>query len=48
MADHGTAESAALQIELAVDGLYELDFEQTLTMGAGALDERARRWTSRR
>ena len=28
---------AALQIELAVDGLYELDFEQTSEMGRGAL-----------
>ena len=28
-----TAAAAALQIELAVDGLYELDFEQTVEMG---------------
>ena len=32
------AAAAALQIELAVDGLYELDFEQTLAMGRGALE----------
>ena len=36
--DRSTAPAAALQIELAVDGLYELDFEQTLTMGRGALE----------
>jgi DNA-binding CsgD family transcriptional regulator/tetratricopeptide (TPR) repeat protein len=36
--DRSTAEAAALQIELAVDGLYELDYEQTLTMGRGALE----------
>jgi DNA-binding CsgD family transcriptional regulator/tetratricopeptide (TPR) repeat protein len=36
--DHGTVESTALQIELAIDGLYTLDFEQTLEMGAGALE----------
>ena len=35
-------EGAALQIELAVDGLYTLDFEQTLEMGRGALETRAR------
>ena len=33
-----TPEAVALQIELAVDGLYEMDFEQTLAMGAAALD----------
>ncbi len=38
LADQGTPEAAALQIELAVDGLYELDFEQTLTMGRTALE----------
>ena len=32
-----TPEAAALQIELAVDGLYEMDFEQTLEMGGLAL-----------
>jgi DNA-binding CsgD family transcriptional regulator/tetratricopeptide (TPR) repeat protein len=32
----GTA-AVALGIELAVDGLYELDFEQTLSMGRAAL-----------
>ena len=36
--DRSTAPAAALQIELAVDGLYELDFEQTLSMGRGALE----------
>jgi DNA-binding CsgD family transcriptional regulator/tetratricopeptide (TPR) repeat protein len=30
--------AAALQIELGVDGLYRLDFAQTLTMGRGALE----------
>jgi DNA-binding CsgD family transcriptional regulator len=29
--------AAALQIELSVDGLYTMDFEQTLTMGSGAV-----------
>ena len=39
---------AALQVELAVDGLYTLDFEQTLTMGGGALESaRAARATRR-
>lgn len=32
-----TRAAAALQIELAVDGLYGLDFEQTVSMGRGAL-----------
>ena len=36
--DRGTPEAAALQIELAIDGLYELDFEQTLEMGRSALE----------
>jgi DNA-binding CsgD family transcriptional regulator len=40
--DPGTAAATALQIELAIDGLYTLDFEQTMTMGAAAL-ETARR-----
>jgi len=35
--DRSTWTAAALQIELAVDGLYELDFEQTVSMGHGAL-----------
>ena len=35
--DRSTPAAAALQIELAVDGLYELDFEQTVSMGHGAL-----------
>jgi signal transduction histidine kinase/tetratricopeptide (TPR) repeat protein len=33
-----TSAAAALQVELAVDGLYELDFEQSVTMGRGALE----------
>jgi DNA-binding CsgD family transcriptional regulator/tetratricopeptide (TPR) repeat protein len=37
LGDHGAPEGVALQIELAIDGLYTLDYEQTLTMGAGAL-----------
>jgi ATP/maltotriose-dependent transcriptional regulator MalT len=36
--DRGTPEAAALQVELAVDGLYENDFEQTFEMGEGALE----------
>jgi DNA-binding NarL/FixJ family response regulator len=36
--DRATPASAALQIELAVDGLYELDFEHTVAMGRGALE----------
>ena len=35
--DRSTAAAAVLQIELAVDGLYELDFEQTAEMGEHAL-----------
>ncbi len=35
--DRSTAAAAALQIELAVDGLYELDFEQTAAMSRAAL-----------
>jgi DNA-binding NarL/FixJ family response regulator/tetratricopeptide (TPR) repeat protein len=35
--DHASAEAGVVQIELAVDGMYELDFEQTITMGRGAL-----------
>jgi ATP/maltotriose-dependent transcriptional regulator MalT len=35
--DRTTPTAAALQIELAVDGLYKLDFAQTLAMGRGAL-----------
>ena len=35
--DRSTAAAAVLQIELAVDGLYELDFEQTAEMGRHAL-----------
>jgi DNA-binding NarL/FixJ family response regulator len=36
--DRSAPEAAALQIELAVDGLYENDFEQTFEMGEAALD----------
>ena len=36
--DRSTPAAAALQIELAVDGLYELDFEHTVAMGRGALE----------
>jgi DNA-binding CsgD family transcriptional regulator len=36
--DHGSPEGAALQVELSVDGMYTLDFEQTLSMGKGALE----------
>ena len=45
--DRSTAAAAALQIELAVDGLYELDFAQTLAMGAAALGPRATSATGR-
>ncbi|HEV7615059.1 MAG TPA: BREX system ATP-binding domain-containing protein [Solirubrobacterales bacterium] len=37
LGDRGTPEATALQIELAIDGLYTLDYEQTLSMGAAAL-----------
>jgi ATP/maltotriose-dependent transcriptional regulator MalT len=36
--EHRTPEAAALQIELAVDGLYEQDFEKTFEMGEAALE----------
>jgi DNA-binding NarL/FixJ family response regulator len=35
--DRTTVEAAALEIELAVDGLYELDFTQAVEMGVRAL-----------
>jgi DNA-binding CsgD family transcriptional regulator/HPt (histidine-containing phosphotransfer) domain-containing protein len=35
--DRTTAEAAALEIELTVDGLYELDFAQAVDMGLRAL-----------
>ncbi len=38
LSDHESAEAAIVQIELAVDGMYELDFEQTLTNGRAALE----------
>jgi DNA-binding NarL/FixJ family response regulator len=37
LADRSSAAAAALQVELAVDGLYVLDFAQTVEMGRGAL-----------
>jgi len=36
--DRSGAAAAALQIELAVDGIYLLDFAQTIEMGRGALE----------
>ncbi len=36
--DHASAEAVVVQIELAVDGMYELDFDQTIAMGRGALE----------
>ena len=36
--DRESVEAGVVQIELAVDGMYELDFDQTLTMGVGALE----------
>ena len=39
--DRSTAEAAVLEIELAVDGLYELDFEQAVEMGRQALGDGA-------
>ncbi len=38
LADPGSAEAAALGIELAIDGLYALDTEQALDMGGRALE----------
>jgi DNA-binding CsgD family transcriptional regulator/tetratricopeptide (TPR) repeat protein len=35
--DRATPETVVLEIELAVDGLYELDFEQAIAMGVRAL-----------
>ena len=35
--DRSTTEAAMLEIELAVDGLYELDFDQAIEMGRRAL-----------
>ncbi len=35
--DLSTGEAAALEIELAIDGLYEVDFEQAVDMGRRAL-----------
>jgi DNA-binding CsgD family transcriptional regulator len=38
LTDRSTAAAAALQIELAVDGLYELDYTRAVAMGAEALE----------
>ena len=38
LADHDTPEAAALQIELGLDGMYRLDFEQAIEVGRAALD----------
>jgi DNA-binding NarL/FixJ family response regulator/tetratricopeptide (TPR) repeat protein len=38
LSDRSTAAAATLQVELAVDGFYELDFAQTLAMGHAALE----------
>ena len=40
--DRSTAEAAVLEIELAVDGLYELDFDQATEMGAAGPGDRRR------
>jgi DNA-binding CsgD family transcriptional regulator/tetratricopeptide (TPR) repeat protein len=37
LGDRSTAAAAALQIELAIDGIYELDFDQAVPMGRAAL-----------
>ena len=47
LADRDTPEAAALQIELAVDGLYELDHEQARRDGAAMRWRRARRLDDR-
>ena len=36
--ERNTTESAALEVEMAVDGLYSLDFDQTCEMGRAALE----------
>jgi ATP/maltotriose-dependent transcriptional regulator MalT len=38
LADHDTPEAAALQIELGLDGMYRLDFDQAIEVGRAALD----------
>ena len=38
LSEHDGPAAAALQIELAVDGLYEMDVEQAVAMGRGALE----------
>jgi DNA-binding CsgD family transcriptional regulator len=37
LADRASPAAVALQVELAVDGMYELDFDQTLAIGRSAL-----------
>ena len=46
--DRSTAEAAVLEIELAVDGLYELDFEQAVEMGRRRARDGARGRRTRR
>ena len=41
-----TPEAVALQIELAVDGFYEMDFDQTLAMGARRPGRRRWPWAT--
>ena len=51
LADHGTPEAAALQIELGLDGMYRLDFEQAIEVGrarSNCLARRRRRRPDRR
>jgi DNA-binding CsgD family transcriptional regulator len=38
LADRASPAAVALQVELAVDGMYELDFDRTLEIGRDALD----------
>jgi DNA-binding CsgD family transcriptional regulator len=38
LSDRSTPAAAALQLELVVDGFYELDLEQSVASGRGALD----------
>ena len=45
--DSSTAEAAVLEIELAVDGLYELDFERHDRDGHAARSRRRAPWATR-
>ncbi len=38
LSDHDTPEAAALQIELGLDGMYRLDFDQAIEVGRAALE----------